>query len=49
MHLHGVTQGIAMQPLNQLSERADRERSLGIESRFGSALRDAVGDSSWQL
>jgi hypothetical protein len=48
IQLTGETQGIAMHPLNQLPERADRERSLGIENRFGSALRDVTGDSAWQ-
>jgi len=47
MQLSGQCQGIAMQPLNQLSERADRERSLGIESRFGNALQDMIGDPGW--
>jgi hypothetical protein len=48
IQLKGETQGIAMQPLNQLPERADRERSLGIDNRFGSALKDVTGDSAWQ-
>lgn len=47
MQLYGQTKGIAMQPLNQLSERADRERSLSIESRFGKALEDVTGDAGW--
>jgi hypothetical protein len=47
MQLYGQTRGIAMQPLNQLSERADRERSLSIESRFGSALDNVIGDPGW--
>jgi nitroreductase len=47
MQLYGQTEGIAMQPLNQLSERADRERSLSIESRFGNALKDIIGDPGW--
>jgi hypothetical protein len=48
MQLFGQIKGIAMQPLNQLPERADRERSLGIESRFGKTLAQLVGDSGWQ-
>lgn len=48
MHLWATTQGLAMQPLNQMSERADREASLGIEPRFGSALRGLVSDRSWE-
>ena len=49
MHLLAQTKGIAMQPLNQLPERADRERSLGIEPRFGNALKDLAGDSGWEV
>jgi len=40
MHLWATTQGLSMQPLNQMSERADRERMLGIEPRFGNALKE---------
>lgn len=50
MHLWAQTKGIAMQPLNQMPERADRERSLGIEPRFGNALQElAVGDPGWEV
>jgi hypothetical protein len=31
-----------MHPLNQMPERADRERTLGIDPRFGSALKELV-------
>lgn len=48
MHLWATGKGVAMQPLNQPPERADREHSLGIAPRFGNALRDLVGDPSWQ-
>jgi hypothetical protein len=48
MQLHGVNRGVAMQPLNQISERADRERSLKSESRFASALKDVTADAGWQ-
>jgi hypothetical protein len=48
MHLWAQSQGIAMQPLNQLPERADREHSLGIEPRFGRALTELVADTGWQ-
>jgi hypothetical protein len=47
MHLWATTQGLAMQPLNQLPERADRERQKGIPSRFGDALQTMLGDPSW--
>ena len=49
MHLWAETRGIAMQPLNQMPERADRERSLGIEPRFGSALKELAGDPGWEV
>ena len=42
MHLWATTQGLSMQPLNQMSERADRERMLSIEPRFGGALKQLV-------
>jgi len=42
MHLWATTQGLSMHPLNQMPERADRERTLGIDPRFGSALKELV-------
>lgn len=48
MHLWATSQGIAMQPLNQLCGRDDREQQLGIEPRFGDALKGLIGDPSWQ-
>jgi len=48
MHLWAQTQGIAMQPLNQMPERADRERSASLPPRFQRVLADLVGDASWQ-
>jgi hypothetical protein len=48
MHLWATANGIGMQPLNQMPERADREASQGIEPSFGNALRDLVGDPAWQ-
>jgi nitroreductase len=44
MHLKATVMGLAAHPLNQMPERADRERQLGIEPRFGRALRDLAGD-----
>jgi hypothetical protein len=49
MHLWAETKGIAMQPLNQLPERADREHRLGIEPRFGNALKALAVGSGWQV
>jgi hypothetical protein len=48
MQLWGTTQGLALHPQSQLTERADRERSLGVEGKFGSALENLIGDSKWQ-
>jgi hypothetical protein len=49
LHLWVTTQGISVQPLNQTTERIDREQHLGIESVFGNALAAFIGDDSWQL
>jgi hypothetical protein len=48
IHLRGTTQGLAMQSLNQMCERADREAQLGIEPVLGKAVADLIGDDSWQ-
>jgi len=48
MHLWATTQGLAMQPLNQMSERADRERQLGLQPKFGTALAELVDGPSLQ-
>ena len=37
-----------MQPMNQMTERADRERSLGIEQTFGKALMELIANPNWQ-
>src|SRR5262249_2645385 len=47
MHLWATGEGIAMPPLTQLPERADRERSLGLEPRFTGVLAQIVADASW--
>lgn len=44
LHLTATTQGIAMQPLNQLAERTDREAQLGIPPQFGDVLDDLAGE-----
>jgi hypothetical protein len=49
MHLWAHTRGLAMQPLNQLPERADRERSEALAPRFTSVLRSLVGRDDWQV
>jgi len=40
MHLRAVRDGLAVQPLNQIHERADREEALGSDARFGRALKE---------
>jgi hypothetical protein len=45
MHLKATAMGLAAHPLNQMPERADREKQLGIEPRFGKALQDLTGDA----
>jgi hypothetical protein len=42
MHLWATANGIAMQPMSQLTERADREMSLGIPPKFGEALKELL-------
>ncbi|YAR62987.1 hypothetical protein ACUIAK_06300 [Bacillus cytotoxicus] len=40
--------GLALQVLNQLSERRDREISLGIETKIGKKLNGIINDPNWQ-
>jgi hypothetical protein len=47
MHLWAATQGLAMQPLNQMCERVDREQQLGIEPEFGNAVQALLEDADW--
>jgi len=44
MHLWATTTGLAMQPMSQITERADREASLNLQPQFGAALRELTGD-----
>ncbi len=48
MHLWATTQGLTMQPLNQMTEMADREVVLGNPPRFGDGLRAFVNDAAWE-
>ena len=43
LHLWATAHGLAMQPLNQMCERADRERQLGLDPEFGRAVSDLAG------
>lgn len=48
MHLWATVHGLAMQPLNQMAERADREATQGITPRFGDALKELIADPTWK-
>ena len=48
MHLWATTQGIAMQPLNQIHERIDREATSSAPPRFTSDLRSLMQEPGWQ-
>lgn len=48
MHLWATARGLAVQPMNQINERADREAQLGLEPRSGDAMKDLLGDPSWR-
>ena len=48
MHLWATKEGLAMQPLNQVVERAAREVVLGTTSHFGTSLQTLVGGPAWQ-
>lgn len=48
IHLWGTTQGLAMQPLNQMCERVDRELQLGSQPAIGEAVRALLNDDAWQ-
>ena len=43
-HLAATDLGLAMQPLNQVVERADREKQLGIAATFGDSLAQLTPD-----
>ncbi len=48
MHLWATREGLAMQPLNQVVERAAREVVLLNTPHFGTSLQTLVGDPAWQ-
>ncbi|GAB4540594.1 MAG: nitroreductase family protein [Haliangiales bacterium] len=43
MHLWATSEGLAMQPLNQMAERQDREQQLGLEPVFSDLLAELSG------
>jgi hypothetical protein len=46
IHLCATTEGLALQPLNQIFERADREASAGLEPVFARAV-DGLSPDGW--
>jgi nitroreductase len=48
MHLWAQAEGLAMQPLNQMAERADREQALHGEPRFQRVLEELSGAGGWR-
>ncbi len=48
LHLWATTRGLAMQPLNQSVERAERERSTTGPGGISASLATLVGDPTWQ-
>jgi nitroreductase len=48
LHLAAINRGLAMQPLNQLTERSDREKLLGLSPRFTQAVAELMPEPSWQ-
>lgn len=47
IHLHGTSIGLGMQPLCQLHEMADHEKSNGVNKIFSEGLKKLTGDPSW--
>jgi hypothetical protein len=47
IHLWGTTNGLAMQPLNQIHERIDREATAPIEPTFTRRLAGLVDQTNW--
>lgn len=48
VHLTAVSKGLAMQPLNTITERIDRERLVGITPRFQEAAQALLGEPGWE-
>jgi hypothetical protein len=46
IHLYATTKALALQPLNQIFERADREASAGLEPVFARAV-DGLSSGGW--
>jgi hypothetical protein len=48
IHLQATLDGLGLQPLNQLTERADRENQQMLDPRCGRLLADLIGNKDWQ-
>jgi hypothetical protein len=48
LHLAAINRGMAMQPLNQITERIDRENLLGLNPLFAKAAADLIPEPGWQ-
>lgn len=48
MHLWATSQGLAMQPLNQVVERAEREQSAGLHPDFTNEVAAMIPEAGWQ-
>jgi hypothetical protein len=48
IHLKATSMGIGLQHMNQMTERADRERQLGLPTKFGEYLADLIAQPSEQ-
>jgi len=47
LHLRATLAELAAQPINQLPERVDRERQLGLPAHAARTLADLSGDPDW--
>jgi len=48
MHLWATTQGLAMQPLNQTVERAEREQAAGLTREIATGLSALMPEGGWR-
>jgi hypothetical protein len=48
LHLQATRMGLAGQPLNQLPERVDREKQLGLAATTQKVLASLTGDAGWR-
>ena len=48
VHLFAASNGVALHHMNQITERADRERQLGLDPLFGARARALIPDKGWE-